>query len=390
MHKLKVRKTILSVTLLALVLISKSGFTQTRVRTELKIPDIPGYITLKCDFHMHTVFSDGDVWPTVRVDEAWREGLDAFSITDHIEYQPHKKDVPTNHNRPYELAQPGAKALDLLIIRGAEITRDMPPGHFNTLFIKDADPLDKKEFKDAVKAAVDQDAFVIWNHPGWAGQQPDGISRWYEDHEELYRNGWLHGIEVVNGPEYYPLVHQWCLEKELTLIGTSDVHNPINMDIQFHRGDHRSMTLVFATNKTETALKEALFAHRTAVYYRNNLIGEEKFLKPIFDESIKMHNPNMTLKGKGRTITQIHNKSDVSFELITAGDVQNISIPERITLYAGKTILFTVRATSDTLTGYREVTIPYTVKNLLIAPEEGLPVELKINMTFIPAEKKEE
>ncbi len=62
-------------------------------RREVKIPDISGYRTLKCDLHTHTVFSDGQVWPTVRVEEAWREGLDAIAITDHIEHKPHKQDV---------------------------------------------------------------------------------------------------------------------------------------------------------------------------------------------------------------------------------------------------------------------------------------------------------
>ena len=52
------------------------------VREELHIPDILGFQTLKCDFHMHTVFSDGLVWPTVRIDEAYREGLDAIALTD--------------------------------------------------------------------------------------------------------------------------------------------------------------------------------------------------------------------------------------------------------------------------------------------------------------------
>ena len=91
-------------------------------------PDIPGYQTLVCDFHMHTVFSDGQVWPTVRVDEAVRERLDAIAITDHIEYQPHKDDIPTNHNRPYERAAEymQEKKIDVLLIKGAEITRDTP------------------------------------------------------------------------------------------------------------------------------------------------------------------------------------------------------------------------------------------------------------------------
>jgi len=71
---------------------------------KINFPDIMGYKTLKCDFHMHTVFSDGQVWPTTRVTEAVRQGLDAIAITDHIEYQPHKDDIPTNHGRPRLLA----------------------------------------------------------------------------------------------------------------------------------------------------------------------------------------------------------------------------------------------------------------------------------------------
>ena len=57
-------------------------------RKEFRIPDLTDYKTLKCDFHIHTVFSDGDVWPTVRLAEAWEEGLDAIAITDHLEYNP--------------------------------------------------------------------------------------------------------------------------------------------------------------------------------------------------------------------------------------------------------------------------------------------------------------
>ena len=107
----------------------------TRVRTAVNIPDVPGYVTLKCDFHIHTIFSDGLVWPTVRAEEAWREGLDAIAITDHIEYQPHKTDVSTNHNRSFEIARVTGKELDVLVIKGSEITHQMPPGHLNAIFL---------------------------------------------------------------------------------------------------------------------------------------------------------------------------------------------------------------------------------------------------------------
>ena len=70
---MKVKKVLVSAFFLATCLMS----VQAQRRNEIQVPDLDGYTTLKCDFHMHTVFSDGLVWPTVRVDEAYREGLDA-------------------------------------------------------------------------------------------------------------------------------------------------------------------------------------------------------------------------------------------------------------------------------------------------------------------------
>lgn len=102
-------------------------------------------------------FSDGLVWPTVRVDEAYREGLDAISLTEHIEYRPHKKDIIADHNRSYELSQKQAKKLGILLIRGSEITRSMPPGHFNAIFLNDSNPLEQKAYKDAFNEAKNKE-----------------------------------------------------------------------------------------------------------------------------------------------------------------------------------------------------------------------------------------
>jgi len=361
---------------------------QAGVRTEIKIPNIPGYLTLKCDFHMHTVFSDGKVWPTIRAEEAWREGLDAFAITDHIEHQPHKADISTNHNRPYEIARKNAAELRLIIIKGAEITRKMPPGHLNAIFLNNIDPLDTKDWKDAIKAAVDQNAFIFWNHPGWAGQQPDGKSLWYPEHTELYKKGWMHGIEIVNENAYYPLAHRWALEKKLTMMGGSDVHNPTNLDYNLHQGEHRSVTLVFAEAKTEEAIKEALLARRTAVYWKNTLIGEEKYLKPIFNESIETITPEVTIKGKSKTNIQIRNKSQIDFELAANGPADAVSAPQNITLWADKTVSFRIRGKAETLSGRKKIRVPYMVKNLLIAPDKGLQQELNFTVNFVPVQKR--
>ena len=104
-------------------------------------PDLDNYKTLLTDFHQHTIFSDGLVWPTIRVEEAVKDGLDAISLTDHLEYQPFSRDIPNpDRNRVYLVAKDFTdrinKTVDkkLIIINGQEITRSMPPGHINAIF----------------------------------------------------------------------------------------------------------------------------------------------------------------------------------------------------------------------------------------------------------------
>ncbi len=273
----------------------------TRARTAVKLPNIPGYLTLKCDFHIHTVFSDGLVWPTVRAEEAWREGLDAIAITDHIEYLPHKADVSTNHNRAHDLAARLGGELDVLVIRGSEVTRDMPPGHLNAIFVTNSMSLAVTNWLDVFREARDQGGFVFWNHPGWEPQLTDGKIKWHPEHTQLVEQGLMHGIEIVNARDYYPEAHRWAIEKKLTIFSNSDIHEPLNLDYHVHAGDHRPLTLVFAKERTLASIKEALFDRRTAVYFGDRLIGEERFLRPLFDLSVKVMNPAITLTRRDHT-----------------------------------------------------------------------------------------
>ncbi len=333
-------------------------------RYEIQFPDIPGYKTLKCDLHMHTVFSDGLVWPTVRVAEAWRLGLDAISITDHIEYQPHKDDVPTKHNRPYELAEGRAQMAGIMLIRGAEITRDTPPGHFNAIFLNDNQPIETKEFLDAIKAANDQQAFVFWNHQAWQGEEK---GRWLDVHTTMFDNKWLHGLEVCNGDGYYPTAHRWCLEKNLTMMGTSDIHQPDLLQRNTAQ-NHRTLTLVFVKEKTIPGLKEALFAGRTVVWFKDQLIGREEWLAPLFKAMVEVSPPHHRTD-KAAWVC-IRNKADVDLRLERTGDLG----PAKLDLAAGAVSL--VQIAVGKTSGPWE--LKYTVKNLLVAPEKGLPVVLHV------------
>ena len=57
----------------------------SKFNRRIEFPDLPGYKTLVCDLHMHSVFSDGSVWPDIRIEEAKRDGLDVIATTEHIE-----------------------------------------------------------------------------------------------------------------------------------------------------------------------------------------------------------------------------------------------------------------------------------------------------------------
>jgi len=358
----------------------------TRVRVDIEIPDVLGYKTLKCDLHIHTVFSDGSVWPNIRSEEAWREGLDAIAITDHIEYQPHEDDLPVSHNRSFQIAEPHGASLGVKVIKGSEITRKMPPGHLNAVFLQDSEVLDVEDWREAVRVAQNQGAFIFWNHPGWRGQQPDGVAKWYPEHTELFEGGMIHGIEVVNSREYYPEAHRWCLEKNLTMISNSDIHNPLNLDYHVHAGDHRPLTLVFAKENTLDAIKEALFARRTAVYSGNILVGEEPFLRAIFEESVTLRNSSVSIAGTGSAYLQIRNDSDLDYELVGGQEFAEISVPDQLVLQAHRTVLLRVASESEDLSGTKRFSVPYTVENLKIAPDTGMPVVFDIEVSFLPEE----
>jgi len=338
-----------------------------QVRGHIAIPDLNGYVTLKCDFHMHTVFSDGSVWPSVRVGEAYREGLDAISITDHLEYRPHKDDIVATHNRSYEIAKSAAEASGILLIKGSEITRSMPPGHANAIFLTNSDALDTPEVMDAYRAAKAQNAFIFWNHPCWDAQQPD-TTLWFDEHTQLLQQGLMLGIEVVNGGDYCPEAHRWCLEKKLTMIGNTDVHGPMQ---HFAPGKHRPMTLVFARNRTPEAIREAMNERRTAVYNDENIIGEEKYLKEMFENALEVVKID---KGNNAVRITVKNNSDLTFHLKkTQHDARLVYFREYTIVPKGEHTI-NIRLEGGVTGG----DVNFIVENFLVRPNEGMRYSVKI------------
>ena len=281
---------------------------RSQVRSEIRIPDFGGFKTLKCDFHIHTVFSDGKVWPDIRVAEAWQEGLDAIAITDHIEYRPNKEILKGDLNESYKIAKRAGDGIRFMVIHGIEITRSKPLGHLNALFINDGLPMDVEEPLDAIDEAIKQGAFIMWNHPGW----PDDKSTLYPVHEKLIEANKIHGVEVFNYMEYYPVAFDWCRDNGLTFMANTDMHGLVNIDYGA-KNKIRPMTLVLAKERTIESIKEALFAKRSIAYFHGELAGKQEHLKGLLKASLKIRIIN-------DKYTEVTNISDITYRVIGGGN----------------------------------------------------------------------
>ena len=323
-------------------------------RRKVSIPDIPDYITLKGDFHIHTSFSDGYVWPDFRVTEAWTEGLDVIAITDHIESRPHRMDTGDDQNAGYNRAKSRAAALNILLIPGAEISPStIPPGHLNALFVNDVNKLTDGDPMVQIEEAVKQGAFIIWNHPGWGWARPlPDTTKWWDFQTAILEKGWLHGIEVYNTEEWYQIALKWCMEKNLTVFANSDIHAPINywynLSLPY---SHRPMTLVFAREKSLNGVKEALFDKRTLGYFDHILAGREDLIKELFHASVTLHPPFRQPGETGnRTFTaELENHSDLTFILRKEGKAKRNDRSDIVKLLPESIVIINYRENEEVL-----------------------------------------
>jgi 3',5'-nucleoside bisphosphate phosphatase len=186
-------------------------------------------------------------------------------------------------------------------------------------------------------------------------------------HTKLLENKWLHGMEIANGASYYPRAHQWCLDRGLTMMGTSDIHQPdLNEKTTAER--HRTMTLVFVKERTLDGLKEALMAGRTAVWFADRMIGRPEYLEPLFEASVEVVPPHS--RTGNNVWFRVKNHCAMDIRLMRNGDLG----PMELNLPALSTTL--VRIT--TRQPNESMELDYTATSFWIAPETGLPVVLKV------------
>ena len=336
-----------------------------------------GVFYISSDLHIHSVFSDGSVWPTIRVDEAVRDSIDLISLTEHLEYQSHISDIPhTNRNRSFQIAGGYVQKKPLAVVHGTEITKPMPPGHFNAIFIKDANKFFNKNkepliFIKGIKEANKQGAFVFWNHPMWEANRSDGIAKLDPIHKEVIDKKLLHGIEVVNFDTFSEEAMQIALDNELTMMGTSDVHVLIDWDFNKEEESfHRPITFIMSKNRTIKSIRDALFNGNTFIWYRDLIIGKSNNLKQVIENNLKVVSKGYGFKGRKVEILQVEliNKSVAPISLNYIGgytfhnDYKFIELAPR----SSKTIYVKTEKIKKT------VSLEFEILNYVIAPKTNL------------------
>lgn len=368
-------KTLLTLafSLMTLALLAQAPHQHSRA---IHFPDVPGYQTIVCDFHQHTVFSDGSVWPDIRVQEALRDSVDAISMTEHLEYQPHGADIPhPDRNRSYEITERSARPYDLLVIRGAEITRSLPPGHNNAIFIEDGNKLLIKDSVEVFREANRQGGFVFWNHANWIAQQRDGIATMTPTHEYLVKEGLLHGIEVVNDLTYSDEALQIALDYDLAIIGTSDIHGLVDWQFSIHEGGHRPVTLALCEEKSIAAIREAFFAKRTIAWFNNTLVGREEHLQPLINACLSVEKAGYIGTSQVAEV-DIMNDSDVEYILLNKSAYSLHANTDVIVLHPNTTTTIQVK-TREELEAFE---LDFEVLNAVTAPKTHPSIQLVVKL----------
>ncbi|QDH81574.1 PHP domain-containing protein [Echinicola soli] len=367
-----------------MVLLSTLGnvFAQ---RSKIIIPDIAGYQTLKGDFHMHTVFSDGHVWPTFRVNEALRDGMDVIAITEHMDYEGFPEEIERDYNKSYEIAAEAAKDKGLMVIKGVEISPRVPPYHHNAIFLEDANSLPMEYMKNTHKKFIMKDsitreqlmepfleaqrqgAFVSYNHPSYNWWDKKDTVLFTDFHQELLDKGILGGVEVVNSGRYNIIAHRMAMKYNLTMLCNTDEHYDM---YPRYVDTHRPMTLVFVEEKTPEGVEEAMRAKRTALYFGDYVVARQPEAEALFKAAVGVDAEKKDRKGEPIIVVTLKNTSDIPFHLQLKSRY-NIELLPLGQLILGaqeekEVVLKEVWDTPD------ETKLEVKVENILVTPDEAM------------------
>ena len=128
-----------------------------------------------------------------------------------------------------------------------------------------------------------------------------------EFEEKVYAENLIDGIEIMNGPEFYPSAVNRAKEKGLFMAANTDIH-ATTAATYGSQNAQRNMTLILARDNSPEAVKEALKAHRTLAYAYGSLAGDEQLVRELFKACVDIA-VGKTNKKKNKTVKMNNIKS---------------------------------------------------------------------------------
>ncbi len=359
-------------------------------RNEIVIPKVKGYNVYKADFHTHSIFSDGEVTPAMRVEEAWTDGLDIIAVTDHMEYRrterviyhfmkdyiredlrgekyavntnvlntnPDARGILVDFNVIYDSAKKRGDELGIMVVRGVEITRGKL-GDYNAIFTKDNNAIYDPDLETSIRNARAQGAFIMHNHPQYTKETASTMPKHCED---FHAKGLIDGIEVANSYQIFSSLINFCIEGGYAPISSSDVHTLTSIYYPGAGKEYfRNMTLVLAKKCDEKSIYQALKERRTIAYRNNLMIGSEELLTELFRACISAE----VIEESGNAIkVKFTNHSSLPFSLRWEGN-------REVAIWGHSASVVNVKKGTDVL--------DVRVTNMLYAKSESPVVPVKL------------
>ena len=142
-----------------------------------------------------------------------------------------------------------------------------------------------------------------------------------------------------------------------------------------HKGGHRPITLVFAVESNQEAIKEGLLQRRTVVYFKDQLIGRTEHLLPLLQAGLtlkslgyqgKSNVLNVTLTNNTSCPLTVQNKSRYNFH--DQGEVFTIPANGELSVQV------------KTIERLKEVGLNFEVLNAITAPGKYATISLSVSL----------
>lgn len=275
-------RSIVRLTLAALLALALCPLCAADAAQRFDFPPVGPYQVLRGDFHMHTIHSDGRLTSRERVDESKRLGYDVIAITDHGKIDAY---------RPGKYV---GDQIGLIVIRGHESgmagkEHYVVLGVDETYVPKDSHRWaeakgDKTSFyQDEMNSIASHGGIIIWAHPHVGLREPtiwgakQGIIKGLELKNDVVGEGW--NTAKSHGTSWYPFALDWAMQYELAVFANTDAHAA--------RASDPATTLVFATERTQRGVMDAIRQRRTVAMFNGMLWGRKEMLAQLMGSMVQ-------------------------------------------------------------------------------------------------------